>query len=307
VSGLLDAAVIAALLAQMMRISVPYVFASLGGTFSERGGTVNIALEGILLNSAFATAVGTYFSHNPWLGVLCGVAAGVLTALVHAVACITFRADQIVSGIAINLLSVGLTKFLLKVIFDSSSNSPRIEGLPEWSLPWLSGVAPLQTLLGTPLILLAAVCVAAGAWVLFRTPFGLRLRACGEHPEAADSMGVSVVATRYAGVLLSGALGGLGGAWLALDQHSFTDGMSGGRGYIALAAMIVGKWNPAGGACACLFFGLAETLQLRLQGGRVPTQFIQMIPYVMTIVVLAGFIGRSVPPRMDGVPYRKEQ
>jgi simple sugar transport system permease protein len=168
-------------------------------------------------------------------------------------------------------------------------------------------VVPLQTLLGTPLILLAAVCVVVGARVLFRTPFGLRLRACGEHPEAADSMGVSVVATRYAGVLLSGALGGLGGAWLALDQHSFTDGMSGGRGYIALAAMIVGKWNPMGGACACLFFGLAETLQLRLQGGRVPTQFIQMIPYVLTIVVLAGFIGRSVPPRMDGVPYRKEQ
>ncbi|MBI5838195.1 MAG: ABC transporter permease [Candidatus Eisenbacteria bacterium] len=298
---------VGALLAQTLRISVPYAFASLGGTFSERGGTVNIALEGILLNSAFATAVGTLFLHSPWLGVLAGMTAGILTSLLHAVACVVFRADQIVSGVAINLLSAGLTKFLLKVIFDSTSNSPRFEGLPEWSLPWLADVPPLRTLLGTPLILLAAVCVVVGSRVLFRTPFGLRLRACGEHPEAADSMGVNVAGTRIAGVLISGALGGLGGAWLALDQHSFTDGMSGGRGYIALAAMIVGKWNPLGGAGACLLFGLAETMQLRLQGGSIPTQFIQMIPYVLTIVVLAGFIGRALPPRAVGVPYRKEQ
>src|SRR5205085_672980 len=163
-----------------------------------------------------------------------------------------------------------------------------IVGLPEWHLAWPRGLTLLDTWLGSPLILLATVCVLAGHHVLFRTPFGLRLRACGEHPEAADSLGVDVARVRYAGVLISGALGG---AWLALDQHSFTDGMSSGRGYIALAAMIVGKWNPLGAAGACLFFGLAETLQLRLQGGPIPTQFIQMIPYVATIVVLAGLVG----------------
>ena len=292
---------------QVLRISVPYVFASLGATFSERGGTVNLGMEGILLNSAFAAAVGTYLGHNPWLGLLAAVAAGLLTALLHGLATITFRADQIVSGVAVNLLAFGVTKFLLKIIFDSTSNSPRVDGLPDWHVPVLGGIPLLQTLFGTPLILLAGLCVWLGHRVLYHTPFGLRLRACGEHPEAADSLGLSVTGLRYAGVLISGALGGLGGAWLALDQHSFTDGMSGGRGYIAIAAMIVGKWSPFGAAGACLLFGFAETVQLRLQGGWVPTQFIQMIPYVLTIVVLAGFIGKSTPPRMIGVPYRKEQ
>ncbi len=294
------------LLAQTLRISTPYLFASLGGAFSERGGTVNIALEGILLNGAFAAALATFATHSPWLGLLAAALAGVLTAALHALVCVRFRGDQIVTGIAINLLSVGLTKFLLKVIFDSTSNSPRIEGLPDWHVPWLSGWAVTDTLLGNPLVLLAFLCVLGGHTVMFHTPFGLRLRACGEHPEAADSLGISVGWTRTLGVLISGLLAGLGGAWLALDQHSFTDGMSGGRGYIALAAMIVGKWSPVGALGACLLFGFAETMQLRLQGAGVPTQFIQMIPHVLTIVVLAGFIGRAIPPRKIGVPYAKE-
>lgn len=298
---------IAAFASQVLRISVPYLFAALGGTFSERGGTINIALEGILLNSAFAAAVVTYFSHNPWLGLVSAVAAGLFTSLLHAMICVTFRADQIVSGIAINLLAAGLTRFLLKEIFSSSSNSPRVEGLPDWQVPLVGGIPVLGMVLGSPLLLLATVLVPLGYFVLYRTPFGLRLRACGEHPEAALALGVSVARTRYAGVLISGAVTALGGAWLALDQHSFTDGMSGGRGYIALAAMIVGKWSPIGAAGACLLFGAAETLQISLQGGAVPTQFIQMIPYVLTIVVLAGFIGRAAPPRMSGIPYRKEE
>ena len=298
---------ILALLAQAVRISVPYTFAALGGTFSERAGTINIALEGILLNSAFAAAVGAWATHNPWIGVLCAALAGILTALLHAVVCIRFRADQIVSGIAINLLAVGLTRFLLKQIFDSSSNSPRVEGLPSGHIPLLSGIPVVGTLFDSPLILLAAVCVPLSMYIQNRTPFGLRLKACGEHPAAADALGVSVAGIRYTGVLISGLLAGLGGAWLALDQHSFTDGMSGGRGYIALAAMIVGKWSPLGAAGACLLFGAAETIQLRLQGAGMPTQFIQMIPYVLTIVVLAGFIGRAAAPRMSGVPYRKEE
>jgi ABC-type uncharacterized transport system permease subunit len=156
-------------------------------------------------------------------------------------------------------------------------------------------------------VLLTIALVAAAWWVMFRTPFGLRLRSVGEHPEAAATLGLSVARLRYAGVLVSGALAGLGGAWLASDQHSFTDQMSAGRGYIALAAMIVGKWNPLGGALACLLFGAAETLQIRLQGSAVPNEFLQMLPYVVTMLVLAGAVGRARPPAADGVPYDPEE
>ncbi len=303
----MDWMIVLTFIAQTIRISVPYTLAAVGGTFSERGGVVNIALEGILLNGAFACALATYYTGNPWLGILAAVAGGVATALIHAVVTISFKAEQIVSGLAINLFAAGATRFFLKVIFGSSSNSGRIAGLPEWSIPVLRDIPVVSTIFSSPLILAAVAVVAASQVTLFKTVFGLRLRSVGEHPEAADSLGVSVTAMRYAGVLASGALAGLGGAWLAMDQHSFTDGMSSGRGYIALAAMIVGKWNPLGAAGACLLFGAAETLQMQLQGGNVPTQFIQMIPYVATIAVLAGFIGRSVPPAADGVPYQKER
>jgi simple sugar transport system permease protein len=298
--------VTAAFLAQVLRISVPYTLAALGATCSERGGVVNIALEGILLIGAFACVLVTWVTGNPWLGVLGAVAGGVLAALLHAALSVSLGANQIVCGIALNLLAVGITKFLLRVIFGSSSNSERIAGLPEWRVPGLSSVPIVGPIVSSPLML-AAVLLVAGTWLLLtRTPFGLRLRAVGEHPEAADTLGVSVSQLRYAGVLLSGGITGLGGAWLAMEQHSFTDGMSSGRGFIALAAMIVGKWHPLGAAGACLLFGFAETLEIHLQSAHVPTQFIQMIPYVVTIVVLAGFIGRATPPAADGVPYRKE-
>jgi len=296
----------AAFLAQVLRISVPYTLAALGATCSERGGVVNIALEGILLVGAFVCVLVTWATGSPWLGVLGAIAGGLLTALLHAALSVTLGANQIVSGIALNLLAVGATKFLLRVVFGSSSNSARVPGLPEWNIPGLSSVPVIGTIVSSPLMLAAALIVAGTWFLLTRTPFGLRLRAVGEHPEAADTLGVSVPRLRYAGVLLSGAITGLGGAWLAMEQHSFTDGMSSGRGFIALAAMIVGKWHPLGAAGACLLFGFAETLEIHLQSLRVPTQFIQMIPYVLTIVVLAGFIGRSVPPAADGIPYRKE-
>jgi simple sugar transport system permease protein len=297
----------AAFAAQVLRISVPYTLAALGATCSERGGVVNIALEGILLVGAFASVVVTWWTGSPWLGVLGAVAAGVLVALLHAAVSVSLGADQIVSGIAINLLAVGATKFMLRVFFGSSSNSERIAGLPEWRVPVLSSIPVIGTVVSSPLLLLSAALVLGGWILLTRTPFGLRLRAVGEHPEAAETLGVNVAATRYAGVLLSGALAALGGAWLAMEQHSFTDGMSGGRGFIALAAMIVGKWHPLGAAAACLLFGLAEALEINLQSLRIPTQFVQMIPYVLTLVVLAGFIGRAVPPAADGIPYRKEE
>jgi len=221
----------------------------------------------------------------------------------HGIASITFKADQIVSGIAINLFAIGITKFFCMIIFKSSSNSSRIIGLDEVNIPVLSSIPVLNN----PFITLCVIILLISYYTLYKTKFGLRLRAAGENPQAADSLGINVDRIRYAGVLISGALAGLGGAWLAFDQHSFTDGMSAGRGYIALAAMIIGKWNPLGAAGACLVFGLAESLSIQFQNTIIPTQFIQMLPYVITIVVLAGFIGRSVPPASDGIPFEKNE
>jgi general nucleoside transport system permease protein len=289
-----------AFLVQSLRITIPYALPALGATFSERGGVVNIALEGILLISAFATTVATFYTGNPLFGVSCGILAGLLTGLLHGIISITFKANQIVSGIAINLLAVGITKFACQIIFHSSSNSDRIPGMEQWdaflSIP----------ILNNPFIIVTILLLIVGNLVLFKSRFGLRLRAVGEHPAAAETLGINVARMRHAGVLISGALAGLGGAWLALDQHSFTDGMSAGRGFIALAAMIVGKWKPIGAVVACLLFGIAENVANQLQGGFIPTQFIQMLPYVLTMIVLAGFMGRSTPPAADGMPYEKE-
>jgi len=295
-----------AFLAQTIRITVPYALASIGGVFSERGGVVNIALEGIILNGAFCATVGTYYTGNPFVGIICAVAGGLITALIHALVTINVKADQIVSGIAINLFAVGVTKFVLQIVFHSSSNSDRIPGLPHLKLPLISSSPVLTQVFGNPLVLLTILIVIVSHFVIFKTRFGLRLRSVGENPEAADTVGISVSFYRYCGLLTSGALAALAGAWLAFDQHSFTDGMSAGRGFIALAAMIVGKWTPLGAASACLLFGFAESLQIQLQGVGIPTQFVQMIPYIATIVVLAGFIGRATPPAADGIPYEKE-
>jgi simple sugar transport system permease protein len=224
--------------------------------------------------------------------------AGMAVAAIHGVVSITLKADQIVSGIAINLFAVGITKFSCQLIFGSSSNSARIVGVEQWnSIP---GMAMIN-----PFIIATCVLLLISHFALFKTRFGLRLRAVGENPAAAESLGVRVNAMRYYGLLISGVLAGLGGSWLALDQHSFTDGMSAGRGFIAIAAMIIGKWNPTGAVAACLFFGLAESLTIQLQGGFISTQFVQMTPYVLTMLVLAGFIGRSRPPAASGVPFEK--
>ncbi len=293
-------------LAQTLRISVPYGLAAVGGALSERGGVINIALEGILLMGALGYVLGAHFTGNAWAGLAAAVLAGLLVALVHAFVTVTCRADQITSSLGINLAALGLSRFVLKEVFGSSSNSSRVAGLPQWDVPILGAIPFLGPLFGNPLILLAALLFAVAHFALFRTTFGLRLRSTGEHPEAVATLGLSVTRLRYAGVLLSGVLAGLGGAWLAADQRSFTDGMSGGRGYIALAAMIVGKWNPLGAVAACLLFGLCETLQIRLQGGTIPNEFLQMLPYVVTMVVLAGAIGRAHPPAAIGVPYEAE-
>jgi general nucleoside transport system permease protein len=229
------------------------------------------------------------------VGVACGLAAGMLAGLLHAVASIRFRADQIVVGIAVNLLAVGLTRFFLKLAFDSSSNSPRIPGFgaEELTTAWSS--------FANPLVWIGLLAMPAVALVLDRTPFGLRVRAVGEHPEAATTVGVPVARVRYAAVILSGALASLGGVYLALDQHQFTDQMTAGRGFIALAAVILGRWHPVRAGIACILFAAAETLQIQLQGMQaIPSQFIAMIPYVLTIVAVAGVVGRSTPPAALG-------
>lgn len=286
---------------QTLRITVPYLLPSVGAAFSERGGVINIALEGILIFGAFFTTIGTYYTNSVAIGALCGAFAGILLALIHSVTVITFKANQIVSGIALNILALGSTKYFCKLIFNSSSNSERIIGLETIDLPVFSSIPVLDN----PFILLSIIVLLVSHFAMNKTRFGLRLRAVGENPEAADSLGISVAALRYYGVLISGLLAGVAGSWLAFNQHSYTDGMSAGRGYIALAAMIVGKWRPLSASLACLLFGFAESLTIQFQESAIPNQFIQMVPYVVTIIVLAGFIGKSTPPAADGVPFEK--
>ncbi|MCD6412758.1 MAG: ABC transporter permease [Elusimicrobia bacterium] len=290
---------------QTVSISVPFFLAALGGVICERAGVVNIALEGIMLNGAFCQVLVTYWTGNPWLGLLAATAGGVLTVLPHAVASIKFRVNQIVSGLAINLGAVGITKFFLKIVFDSSSNSERIVGISALNIPILSKIPIIREIVSNPLILIAIGLFVVIQIFLFKTKWGLRLRAAGESAEASVSVGINVVKIRYFACLASGVLAGLAGAWLALSQHQFTDGMSGGRGYIALAAVIFGRWKPNGVLIASLIFGFAEALQIGLQsaGIEIPTQFVQMIPYLVTIIVLAGFVGRARPPADDGKPY----
>jgi len=237
---------ISSLIAQTLRISVPYGLAAVGGVFSERSGVVNIALEGILLNGAFCAVVGTHYTGSPYFGILAAMSGGLATAALHALISVTAKGDQIVSGLAINIIAFGVTRGGLRVLFHSASNSPRIPAPEPGFVRHLPGAeSSLGAVLWDPLFLLAVLLLLGSLWFLFRTGLGLALRTAGEHPEAVHSAGFSVARLRWLGVLVSGVLGGLGGAWLAFAQHSFTDQMSGGRGYIALAAMIVGKWHPS--------------------------------------------------------------
>ena len=281
-------------LASTIRLATPLLLAALGGLFSERSGVINIALEGLMLAGAFTAAAITHASGSPWIGLAAGIVAGVAVALVHAVACIRFKADQVVSGTAINILMTGVPAMLSGAFFLSSGATPQI---------------PKEQLIPYTPVVLALVLVAATAYVLYRTPFGLRLRAVGENPEAADAAGVSVPRMRYIAVAISGALAAIGGAYISIGQSSlFTRNMTSGRGFIALAALIFGKWRPVPTMLACLLFGFAEALAIQMQGVvRIPVQFIQIVPYVLTIVVLAGFIGLSRAPRALGTPYQKEK
>ncbi len=288
---------IVAFLSQTIRIAIPYLFAAAGGAIAERSGIISLTLEGFLLTGAFGAALGCYYGGSPWVGILCAMVAGLIFGLVHGIATIRYKADQVVSGVAINILAIGVTRYFLHLAFGSSSNSPRISGFTTV----MRGDGFIPSVVNNPLIIIGLVAVPSVAWVIYRTPFGLRVRAAGEHPKAAETVGVGVARVRYIAVGLSGILAGLGGAYLALDQHQFTDNMSAGRGYIALAAMIFGNWDPMRGGLACLLFAAAEAAQINLQGTHgIPSQFVQMIPYVLTIIALAGVVGKSTPPAALG-------
>lgn len=289
-----------ALLFSTIRLATPLLLAALGGLFSERSGVINIALEGLMLAGAFTAAAVTHFVGSPWVGLLAGIAAGMLVASIHAVACIRFKADQVVTGAAINVLMLGIPAFISGALFASTGSTPQIP--KEHLIPW------------TPIVLGFLVFVPLTWYVLYRTPFGLRLRAVGENPEAADAAGISVKRLRYTAVLISGALAGIGGAYLSIGQSSlFTRNMTSGRGFIALAALIFGKWRPVQTMLACLLFGFTEAVAIQLQGVKlpsgdeIPNQFIQIVPYLLTIIVLAGLIGQSKAPRALGIPYQKEK
>ena len=295
---------ILAFLIQTLRIATPYLFAASGGVLSERAGVIALTLEGWMLTGAFCAALGSYYTGSPWLGVLAGIGGGVLAAALHALATIRYRADQVVLGIAINLMAVGITRFFLRLAFDSSSNSPRIPGF-DWAGAseggTTAGLGSLLASFSNPLVLVALLSLPTVWWILYRTPYGLRLRAVGEKPEAAASVGVSVARVRWLAVLGAGAFAGMGGAYLALEQHQFTDSMTAGRGFIALAAVIFGQWEPKRVALACLLFAAAETFQIRLQGLQLlPSQFVEMIPYILTIIAVAGIVGRSRQPAALG-------
>ena len=279
-------------LTQMIRIAIPYLFAASGGVIAERAGIISLSLEGYMLTGAFSATLGAHYTGSAWIGLLCGMLGGLVFGLIHAIASIRYKADQVVTGIAINLLAIGVTRFFLKLAFDSSSNSPRIDGF---------GGNRAAYGFDNPLLWMGLFVAPVLAFLIYRTPFGLRVRAVGEHPAAAESLGIKASAIQYLAVAISGILAALGGVFLALDQHQFTDQMTAGRGFIAVAAVIFGRWDPVRAALACLFFAAAETLQIQLQGNQlIPSQFIEMIPYVLTIIALAGVVGRAGPPAALG-------
>lgn len=292
-----------ALVFSTIRLATPLIFAALGGMFSERAGIINIALEGLMLCGAFTAAVVTFETGNPFFGMFCGAVSGAMLAAVYALICIKFQADQVVAGFGINFLMLGVPAFISGQLYDSTGSTPQIDKVSQ--LPWTN-----ISIASVAAFLLVPICW----YVLYRTPFGLRLRAVGENPEAADTAGVKVLRMRYTGVIISGFLAAMGGAYLSIGQSSlFTRNMTAGRGFIALAALIFAKWRPVPTMLTCLFFGLMEAITIQVQGvikiggEDIPVQFIQIIPYVLTIIVLAGFIGSSRAPKALGIPYQKKR
>ncbi len=295
------------LLGVTLLYSTPMIFGALGGVLSERSGVINIGIEGMMTFGAFAGAAAGYYSGNPWIGVLCAALAGGVLALLHAVAAITCQADQTISGVAINLLGPALAVFFCRLAFDGSTMSyPVANKLPKI---FGSGAEGIWANLNVDVMVVVALLFAVAMWfVLYRTKWGMRILAVGENPAVADTLGINVYKTRYACVILSGILAGIGGATVTLGiVAQFTQTSIAGQGFIALAAVIFGKWKPMGAYRACLIFGFSQALTVVLGGGAiaVPTEILAMLPYVLTIVILILFVGKSVAPKADGVPYVK--
>ncbi|HSU00907.1 MAG TPA: ABC transporter permease [Nocardioides sp.] len=303
---------VVSLLGGAVALAIPLVFGALGGVLGERAGVVNIAIEGQLLLGAFAAAITASMTGSPWAGLVAAAVAGALVALILGLFAITYFVDQVIVGVVLNVLVVGLTNFLFRQVLTpnaESLNSPeRLRALP---IPILGDIPLIGPILfrQTPLVYVLYAVVAIVAFALYRTRWGLRVRAVGEHPKAADTVGIKVNRTRYRTILLAGAIAGLGGAYFSLvSVAGFNREMTGGAGYIALAAVIFGKWDPIRATLAALLFGFATNLQgvLSAIGSPVPSQFMLMLPYLVTIFAVAGLVGRSRPPAADGVPYRKQ-
>lgn len=308
----LDTVVIwSALFAAMLRYATPLLFAALGGLFSERSGVVNIGLEGMMLMGAFFGILGADKTGSWVLGLACGIAAGGALALVHAFFAIHLRADQIVGGTAINFLALGITGYLFIDTYGQEGTPTDTPSIPDVHLGPIKDVPFLGDIFGqlNLMIWIALVAVLVSWVVLFRTPIGLRIRAVGEHPRAADTVGISVYGIRYGAVILSGMLAAAGGAYLSIGfVNSFNENMTAGRGFIALAALIFGGWRPLGLAAACLLFGFSSALAQRLgqiQDWQIYSVLFQALPYVLTLIAVAGVIGRSIPPAAVGRPYKK--
>ena len=308
--GKLETVVVwSALFAAMLRYATPLVFAALGGMFSERSGVTNIGLEGMMLMGAFFGILGADKLGTWWLGLLVAIGAGGLMALLHAVLSIQLRADQIIGGTAINFLALGLTGYLFIDIYGQEGTPTDIPGIPALNLGFLDAVPFFGEVFGdlNLMIWIALILVPVSWVVLFKTPLGLRIRAVGEHPKAADTVGISVYGIRYGAVVLSGMLAACGGAYLSIGfVNSFNENMTAGRGFIALAAVIFGNWRPFGAAAACLLFGFSSALAQRLpEYSSSAAVLFQALPYVLTLIAVAGVIGRSIPPAAVGRPYKK--
>lgn len=306
--------IIIPILASAVRLATPLIFSAIGGTFSERSGVVNIALEGIMVIGAFFSILFADISGNAWIGVLGAIMAGMLTALLLAFVSIHLKGNQVVMGTAINILAIGFTSYLLQIIYKRFGQTDAIQGALI-SNPKIFGFLEKIPVVGelffkglTPFVYIAFFTVGLAYYVMFKTSFGLRIRAVGEHPKAADTVGINVYKIRYICVLISGACAGIAGASLTVGYTAiFREHMVSGRGFIALAAMVFGKWHPIGAMFACLFFGLAEALSIQgsMLGIKIPTEFMHMLPYVATILVLIGVVGKAVGPAANGVPYDK--
>lgn len=322
----LDLDSLAFILASGLRLGAPLLLACLAGLWSERSGVVDIGLEGKMLAAAFAAAAAASATGSAWIGLGAGILASLAFALAHGYASIDQRGNQIVSGAAINMIAVGLTALLGAAWFGQGGRTPPLEGAARFQpIVWpgaetigaIPGIGPLYRSLVSGhdiLIYVALACVPLTWFVLYRTRFGLRLRAVGENPAAVDTAGISVRALRYAGVAICGVLCGLAGTYLSVAQAAgFLPQMTAGKGFIALAALVFAKWRPGAALGACLLFGVLDAIAIRLQGvvlpgiGQAPVQAIQALPYLLTVVLLAGFIGRAIPPAASGVPYVKER